>query len=186
VRTFHFFIILFASAFAVRAQVADQPIQKIGYAETDYIMSQLPEFKKMDSELQTHYSQLQNEMKLKSDEFQVKLKSYQTMPASTPNIIKADKEKELATLQQSLEKFKQDAQTSYQKKQSELLNPIYKRIGDAIEQVAKENGYTFIISPRTASEGLILLSYDEKYNISDLVLKKLGIVPVPRKTLKIN
>src|SRR5258705_9269104 len=110
------FIILIGCAIAVKAQLADQPAQKIGYAETDYIMSQLAECKKLDSELQTHYSQLQQEMKLKSDEFQAKFKSYQTMPASTPNVIRVDKEKELASLQQSLEKFKQDAQTSYQKK----------------------------------------------------------------------
>jgi len=179
------FIILFAAAFVANAQVADQPGQKIGYAETDYIMSQLPEFKKLDSELKTHFSQLENQMKLKYDEFQAKLKTFQTMPASTPDAIKADKQEELATLQQSLEKFKKDAQTSYQKKQNDLLDPIYKRIGNAIEQVAKENGYAFIINPR-ANEGQVLLAWDEKFNISDLVLRKLGVVPIPRSTLKIN
>jgi len=180
------FILLFGSVVVTHAQVANQPAQKIGYAETDYIMSQLPEFKKLDSELSTHYSQLENQLKAKSDEFQTKLKSYQTMPAATPDAIKADKEKELATLQQSLERFKQDAQTSYQKKQNDLLDPIYKRIGNAIEQVAKENGFTFIINPRFANEGQILLATDERYNISDLVLKKLGVVPIPRPTLKID
>lgn len=180
------FIIFFGSALLTNAQVADHDAQKIGYAETDYIMSQLPEFKKMDSELKTHYSQLENQMKSKYDEFQVKLKSFQTMASSTPDAIKADKQQELATLQQSLEKFKEDAQASYKKKQNDLLDPLYKRIGNAIELVAKENGYAFIINPRFSTEGQILLSWDEKFNISDLVLKKLGIVPVPRPTLKIN
>jgi outer membrane protein len=149
-------------------------------------MSQLPEFKKLDGELKTHYSELQNQMKLKYDEFQAKLKSYQALPATTPDAIKADKEHELSTLKQSLEKFKEDAQKSYAKKQNDLLDPIYKRIGNAIEQVAKENGYTFIINHKFVDEGQILLSWDEKFNISDLVLKKLGVVPVPRTTLKIN
>lgn len=161
-------------------------VQKIGYAETDYIMSQLPEFRKLDSELKTHYDELQNQMKLKYDEFQAKLKSYQALPATTPDAIKADKEQELATLQQSMEKFKDEAQKSYQRKQSELLNPIYNRIGNAIEQVAKENQYTFILNHKFVDNGQILLSWDEKYNISDLVLKKLGVVPVPRAVLKIN
>jgi outer membrane protein len=163
-----------------------QSAQKIGYAETDYIISQLPEFKKLDNELKTHYSQLENQMKLKADELQTKLKSYQSMPASTPDAIKADKEKELATLQQSLEKFKNDAQVSYQKKQNDLLAPIYERIGNAIEQVAKENGYAFILNHRFENEGQVLLAWDDKFNISDLVLKKLGVVPIPRPALKIN
>jgi outer membrane protein len=104
------FLILFGFA-----RVANAQAQKIGYAETEYIMSQLPEFKKMDNELKTHYSQLENQMKVKYDEFQAELKSFQTMPASTPDAIKADKEHELTTLQRSLEKFKQDAQASYKK-----------------------------------------------------------------------
>jgi outer membrane protein len=179
------FIIFLAYALVAKTQPADQA-QKIGYAETEYIMSQMPEFKKMDDELKTHYSQLENELKLKSDELQAKLKSFQALPASTPDAIKADKQHELAALQQSLEKFKEAARTSYQKKQNDLLDPVYKRIGNAIEEVAKENGFAFIINPRFTEEGQILLSWDEKYNISDLVLKKLGVVPVPRPTLKIN
>src|SRR5882762_2260682 len=177
-----FLIILFGSTALANAQ----SLQKIGYAETEYIMSQLPEFKKLDGELKTHYSQLQDQMKLKYDEFQAKLNSFKALPGSTPDAIKADKEQELATLQQSLEKFKNDAQTSYQKKQNDLLDPVYKRIGNAIEQVAKENGFTFIINHRFDNEGQVLLSWDEKFNISDLVLKKLGVVPIPRPALKIN
>jgi outer membrane protein len=177
-----YLIILFGSTLLAKAQ----SVQKIGYAETDYIMSQLPEFKKLDSDLNTHYSQLQDQMKLKYDEFEAKVKSFKAMPATTPNAIKADKQQELAILQQSLEKFKKDAQTSYQKKQNDLLNPLYNRIGNAIEQVAKENGFAFIINHRFDNEGQVLLSWDDKFNISDLVLKKLGVVPIPRPALKIN
>src|SRR5260221_11824112 len=151
------FIIFLGSSLIAKTQPADQFIQKIGYAEPDYIFSQLPEFKKMDSELKTHYSQLQNQMKTKYDEYQAKLKSYQTLPATIPDAIKKDKEQELAVLQQSLEKFKEDAQTSYTKKQNDLLDPIYKKIGNAIDKVAKENGFAFIINPQTTSAEQILL-----------------------------
>jgi outer membrane protein len=182
-----FVVIVFLSfAFGARAQVAGQTFQKIGYAEADYIMGQMPEFKKMDADLQGFYNQLQKEMKAKSDEFQAKLKSYNELPGTTPSVIKLDKEKELAALQQSLEKFKQDSQTSFQKKQNELLDPLYKRIGSVIEQVAVENGYAFIINHKFMAEGQILMSWDEKYNITDLVLKKLGVVPVARKSLKVD
>lgn len=177
-----FLLILFGSKLLVNAQSA----QNIGYAETEYIMSELPEFKKLDSELKTHYSQLEKELKLKYDEFEAKSKSYKELPASTPQAIKDDRERELAALQRSMEKFKNDAQVSYQKKVNGLLDPLYKRIGNAIEQVAKENDYSFIINHRFENDGQILLVWDEKYNISDLVLKKLGVVPIPRPALKLN
>jgi len=110
-----------------------QTTQKIGYAESDYILSQLPEFKKIESELKTHGAQLENQMKAKYDDYQAKLKAYQGMPATTPDAIKADKERELAALQENMQKFQQDANSSFQKKQADLMDPIYKKIGKAIE-----------------------------------------------------
>ena len=177
-----YFILLFTSALCASAQ----SFQKIGFAEPNYILSQLPEFKKLDSELKTHYNQLQDQLKIKSDELQTKLKTFKTLPASTPDVIKADKERELATLQQSLEKFKEDAQTSYQKKQSDLISPVYKKVGTAIDEVARENGYAFILNAEPGSDWQTMLVRDERFNISDLVLKKMGVVPAPRTSLKID
>ena len=164
------------------ANAQDHPTQKIGYAESDYILSQLPEFKKIESELKTHGAQLENQMKAKYDDYQAKLKAYQGMPATTPDAIKADKERELAALQENMTKFQQDAQSSFQKKQADLMDPVYKKIGKAIEDVAKENGFTFIINPAVTNGGDILLYSDDKFNISDLVLKKLGVTPTAATT----
>lgn len=174
--------LLFALFCGLALTANAQTTQKIGYAESDYILSQLPEFKKIDSELKTHGEQLQNQMKAKYDDYQAKAKAYQAMPATTPDAIKADKERELAALQENITKFQQDAESSYRKKQADLMDPVYKKIGTAIEEVAKENGYSFIINPAIANGGDILLYSDEKFNISDLVLKKLGVTPAPAAT----
>ena len=168
------------------AKAQDHPTQKIGYAESDYILSQLPEFKKIDNELKIHGDQLQNQMKAKYDDYQAKLKALQGMPATTPEAILADKQRELAALQENIQKFQQDAQSSFQKKQTDLMDPVYKKIGKAIEDVAKENGFTFVINPQVANGGDILLYSDEKFNISDLVLKKLGVTPAPQTTTPVK
>jgi outer membrane protein len=167
-------------------QGTEQVVQKIGYAESDYILSQLPEFKKVDSELKTHGTQLENQMRAKYEDYQSKVKAYQALPATTPEAIKVDKERELAAIQENIEKFKQDAQTSYQKKTADLMDPVYKKIGKAIEDVAKENGFSFIINPQITNGGDILLFSDEKYNISDLVLRKLGVTPQTPTPVKTN
>jgi outer membrane protein len=49
-------------------------------------------------------------------------------------------------------------------------------VGKAIEEVAIENGFAYIINPQMMGGGDVLLYTNEKYNISDLVLKKLGVV----------
>jgi outer membrane protein len=175
------FLLLFC-VFAVSAQA--QETQKIGYADWEYIFSQLPEFKQIDNELKTHGTQLENQLKAKYSDYESKVKAYQGMPATTPDAIKADKERELAGLQESIQKFQQDAQTSLQNKQVALMDPVYKKVGKAIEDVAKENGYAFIMAPQVVNGGDILLYSDEKYNVSDLVLKKLGVTPQPAPTIK--
>lgn len=170
---------LFLFLFCGTLITAQAQTQKIGYADWEYIFSQLPEFKQIESELKTHGEQLQNQMKAKQQDFEAKYKAFQGMPATTPDAIKADKERELQSLQEGFQKFQQDAQSSLQKKQADLMDPVYKRVGKTIEEVAKENAYTFIINPQTVGGGDILLYNDETYNISNLVLKKLGVTPQP-------
>lgn len=170
---------LFLILFCGTLLSAQAQTQKIGYADWEYIFSQLPEFKQIDSELKTHSEQLQNQMRAKQQDFEAKYKAYQGMPATTPDAIKADKERELQTLQEGFQKFQQDAQSSLQKKQADLMEPVYKKVGKTIEDVAKENAYTFIINPQVVGGGDILLYSDETYNISNLVLKKLGVTPKP-------
>lgn len=97
------------------------------------------------------------------------------MPGDTPEAIKRDKESELAFLQENFQKFQQEAQVSMQKKQSDLVNPVFSKVGKAIEEVALENGFSYIINPQMIGGGDVLLFTDEKYDISNLVLKKLGI-----------
>ena len=175
------FVLLLGFA-ASAAQAQTTPTQKIGYADWDYIFGQLPDYKQIDNELKTHGDQLQNQLKAKYTEYQAKLNAYNGMPATTPEAIKKDKEAELAQLQESIQKFQQDAQTSIQKKQSDLMVPVFAKVGKAIEAVAKENAFTFIINAQISGGQDVLLYSDDKYNISDLVLKKLGVTPAPIAT----
>ena len=77
------FVILLVSlvSFGATAQTTTtqtQPaVQKIGYAEWDYIFSQLPEFKQIDNDLKTHGDQLQAQLQAKYKEYETKLKTYQ-------------------------------------------------------------------------------------------------------------
>lgn len=187
-RTLFLLIFLGCVSVALHAQAQpQQPVQKIGYADWDYIFGQLPEYKQIDSELKTFGTQLENQLKSKYQDYETKLKTYQGMPATTPDAIKADKERELGALQESIQKFQQDAQTSLQTKQTSLMEPVFAKVGKAIEAVAVENGYSFIINPQLVGGGDILLYNDEKYNISSLVLKKLGVTnPVAAPVTKTN
>jgi outer membrane protein len=178
-----FSIIFSVVAIVSFAQSPAQPAaQKIGYADWTYIFSQLPEFKQIDAEIKAHRTQLESQMEAKQRDLEAKYKAYQGLPTTTPDAIRADKTRELEQMQESIQKFTQDAQTSLQNKQNTLMEPVFNKVGKAIEETAKENGFSFIINPQMLEGGDILLYSDEKYDISTLVLKKLGITAVKPAT----
>jgi outer membrane protein len=69
---------------------------------------------------------------------------------------------------------------SLQRKSGELLEPVFEKIQNAIDAVAKANGYTHVFNSGQPEAGLNILLYArDEDNISDLVLKQLGITPPP-------
>ncbi|SMD35327.1 outer membrane protein [Reichenbachiella faecimaris] len=173
VKSIIFAIVL--SAFGLTAS-AQGVVMKIGYTNVEYILSQMPEAKQVDSEFKAYETQLQNQLQSKGTELQTKLQEYQQGAATMTDLVRADKEAELQSLNQRFEAFQREAQTSLQKKQGELFAPLFEKIGNAVKAVRTENGYDMIFS--TGVPGVdILLDADEKYDVSDLVFKKMGITP---------
>jgi outer membrane protein len=61
-------------------------------------------------------------------------------------------------------------------KENELMKPLLTKLGKAISDVAIENGYTQILT-LTGNEFAYI---DPKFDITDLVMKKLNIkIPAP-------
>ncbi len=173
-----FLIALFAILALATANVNAQ--QKIGYISLDYILAQMPEAKQVETELTTTKTQYDNMYQQKVKDFQTKLADYEKNAATMADVIKADREKELQGMQSSIEEFRQNSSTSLQKKQMQLLQPLLKKIEDNMHNVAKENGFAFVFN-YDAGQGTtpIVLHAPDDANISDLVLKKMGVTPKP-------
>jgi outer membrane protein len=171
------FFVLAAGIIAAHAQTPTAST-KIGFADVDYIFTQMPEAKQMETELNTTQTQLKKQIDGKVQEFQKKLADYQANLNTMLDAVRVNTERELQQLQDNLQKLQQDAQATIDNKRSQLMEPVYKKVGKAIEDVAKENGYTFILNQQIGGLDVILYG-DEKNDVSDLVLKKLGVTPKP-------
>jgi len=158
-------------------------VQKIGYTNLDYILGLLPDAKKVETELKTYEEQLQKQLQTKYADYEKKLKDYQDGVAKgvMTDLIKEDKEKELMSMQNSIKEFEEGAKTSMQKKQVALLEPVLAKVQKAIDEVGKEKDYSYILSTHADYGGsaIILYAKSKEDNISDLVLKKLGVTPPP-------
>lgn len=166
--------IFFALSFIVMAHssLRAQNEQKIGYTSINYILTQLPDAKRIEAELKAYQTQLENQMAAKVKDFKEKADIYEKGAASMAEIIRADKEKELQNLQTSLQEFQKNAQADLQKKEASLVQPVVKKIYDVAAEVGKENGYAYILNSDESNPILVLAPKEN--DISDLVLKKMG------------
>lgn len=143
--------------------------QKIGYISADEIIQLMPEAATVQSQLdqyqQSLYQNAQEKQQALNDAIQKFLKDSATLSASMKEVRRNDLQKQ----QQELAGESQRIQDLFAQKRQELSAPIQKKLQDAIEAVAKENSYTYIMP----KEALIVMPPGN--DIGPLVIKKLGL-----------
>lgn len=149
---------------------------KIGYFDYGYVMSQMPEAKAAEADLKAYTEKLQKDLQVKESEIRAKYERYmkegEKMAAPTREAL----EKEIQTGQQQLQEFQQKAEADVTRKQNTLLSPINDKLEKTLKEVAKENGFTYVLRKET----LLYEPEDASLDVSILVLKKLGITPAAK------
>lgn len=154
---------------------------KIGYTNVEAIVGQLPEAKQIETDLKTYKTQLDNQLQTKVKDFQGKYEAYQKGGSMMSEVVKADKERELQDMNSQIEEFQKNAEASMAKKQEALLKPVLDKVQKAIDDVANENGFSYIFNSDGGMGLSIILHAPEKDDVTPLVLKKMGVV-IPAAT----
>ena len=152
---------------------------KIGYTNVDFIVSKLPESKKIENELSITKAQLDKALQDKYKEFQEKLDNYNKNANGMADVLRTDKEKELQTMQTSIQELQRNSETSLQTKYQQLIEPVLTKVNTAIQEVGKANGYTYILNSDAGQNTTPILLYvgSEDNNVTDMVLKQMGVDP---------
>ncbi len=162
--------ILIAMAMPCYAQM------KVGYFDLAYIMPLLPEVKKAETDIEAYAKQLDAEFTKKQKEFNDKYKdlaeAVKSLDGLSQTILNA-KQEELQSLQKQLQDFEQRSVSDIQTRRDKALEPIYAKIETAVKEVATGNAYTHVLRAEAC-----YLPVKEN-NVSNLVLKKLGVTPPP-------
>lgn len=163
------FIVLVIAGSAT--QVSAQKTQKLGHVDFAKLYEMMPGQDSIRTAFSAYQEQLQSQFQAMQTEYETKLNEYQTNMATMSNIIKQTKEKEIVDLQRRIQEFQQTAQEDLQDKETELTAPIIEKARKAVKEVAKENGYSFILN---STEGLVLYT-EAADDIMPMVKKKLGL-----------
>jgi len=147
--------------------------QKFGFINSQELIQGIPEVKEANANLETFRQQLSKQGQDMLAKLQTKYQDLEKKQAQG-EISPKQLETEAAGLKQEESKLMEFEQTSQQKimeKSETLLAPIREKIQTAIDDVAKENGYTYIFDNST---GFVLYA-DTAADVSALVKTKLGI-----------
>lgn len=143
---------------------------KIGYISLAEFMPGMPEYKKADTSLADYRNALaQNfdDMKRELNEQDSLLNSKDTAKYTKAQL--ELKRKTFGELYLKVQGYQQQAGEQLQQKQQELIAPVQKKALDAIQTVAKENGFAYVLAKES------LYAYPLADDLLPLVKKKLGI-----------
>ena len=146
--------------------------QKLGHINSNELLLAMPERTNVENEIKRTAQELENQLSIMTKEYESKIQDYQAKEATMTDAIKTDKLKEITNLEQRIGEFQKTAQGDLQNKEETLLKPIIDRARKAIEDVAKEGGYTYIFD---SGVGVLLYQKDSD-DIMPMVKKKLGLL----------
>lgn len=148
-----------------------QKTLKLGHINSNELMQIMPGKDSVQTILEKEVAELETTMKAMEDEFTQRLNEFQEKQSQWSDLIKQTKQREIQDMQARAQEFQQNAQAKLQSRQEELLKPIIDRARKAIEEVAKENGFTYVFDSGVGT----LLYQPESDDIMPLVKKKLGL-----------
>lgn len=167
-----FTAIVFAMSLMVAGEATAQT--KIGYISSQELVSIMPETRKADSLLQDFRNALIQSATEKQNAFYAAIEKFNKDSLTYTEAQKAVKKTDLTKMGQDLGGEEERIQQQLQQKQQELIAPINKKAYDAVQAVAKENGYAYVFE----KEALLVAPPAE--DILQLVAKKLNIT-VPNR-----
>jgi len=169
-------IFLLLTLFVCIASVQAQNI-KIGSTSAYSILPHFPEYTKSQDSLKKVETKLTNTLMEKQKDFEAKVKKFQADQSSGNEIpvLLQTRANDLQKLQQEITQERELYSRELQNMQARMQNPILQKVKTAIEEVGKENDYTFILSSQDGMGQDNFLYSTDTIDITLLVLNKLGI-----------
>jgi len=157
------------------AFVAMSNAQRYAVIDSKYILEKLPDYKTSQTKLDLTSVQWQLEIEKKQTELDKMYKDYDAEQVMLSNELRKKREDELFNREKEvrdLQKKRFGFEGDLFKMRQQLIKPIQDRVYVAIQKLAIERSYDFILDK---SEGITVIFADPKLDKSDEVLKFLSV-----------
>jgi outer membrane protein len=156
-----------------------QTALKIGHVDIAQILASLPVRDSAAAKLSRETKEMQSTFDEMTIVYNKLLDDYEKSQSTYTEIVRKNKETELFDKEKRLKEFEQNASETLQKRNSELIQPILNDIIRAVDKVATENGFTYVLD---VSKGSVIFTSKDSQDLNPLVMKVLKPVSTPVKT----
>ncbi len=144
---------------------------KLGHIDFATLYAMMPGLDSVKLVFENYNKGVQDQFAAMQTELETKYNDYVANAEGMSDIIRSTKEAEINDLRTRMEQFEQTATQDLQEKELELTTPIIEKAKAAVENVAKNNGYTYVFN---STEGLLLYA-EPADDMMDMVKAELGI-----------
>jgi outer membrane protein len=161
-------LVIVCAVFAAQAQT------KVGHINSSSLIEMMPEADSIQKKLMLEQDQWKQILTDKENEAKIKYTAFLKIEKdpSVPAGVKEIKMQEIENLQTQYQELQQRANDELQRKQEELLSPLLEKVKVTIAEVAKANGYSYVMD---TSEGSGVIYGDPAHDLMGLVKTKLGV-----------
>jgi outer membrane protein len=153
---------------SISANSFSQAVLKMGHVDMNEIMNNLPSRDSAAAVLDKETKQYQATYDEMTVTYNKLMDDYDKNKSTLTEIVRKNKEAELLDKEKRLRDFEQNASDALQKRNSELIKPIVDKILRAVEKVATDNAFTYILD---VSKGSVVFSSKDSQNINPMVMK---------------
>ena len=162
---------LIALALTVGATAFTYAQSKVAHVPSQELVESLPAFKEAMTQLEKLQKTYDTEIRDMMTEAQKTMQRYESEAPTKTEEENQKRAAELQSTQRRIQEHGQNAQQDLQKKELDLLKPIYEKARVAIQKVARAKGFDYVLDSSTGS-GVIMA---DGYNLLPDVKKELGL-----------
>lgn len=122
---------------------------KVAHVDANEIMSKLPAMLEATKQLEKLSATYDAEIKKMIEEYQAKLKKYDTEATTVTEAVNQERQKEVQEMQKRIGDYRDNAQKELQKKQDEIVKPLIEKVKASIQKVGKAKGFQYVLDGST-------------------------------------
>ncbi|MBE0391689.1 outer membrane protein [Flavobacterium sp. 7E] len=141
--------LVIAALFILGASQTSNAQAKTAHVDVSEIMSKMPAMLDAQKQLEKLSSTYDADYKKMVEEYQAKLKKYETESATVTDAVNGDRSKEVQDMQKRIVDFRDNAQKELQQKESDIVKPLMEKVRASIQKVGKAKGFQYVLDGST-------------------------------------